>query len=109
MRMAPLAALLGIIVCATAAAAGSGGPKEHTVTIEGMRFLPETLSVALGDTIVWVNKDLVPHTATSAAGKFDSKGIPAGKSWKLTLKTTGEYAYVCTFHPTMKAVVRVKS
>ena len=34
--------------------------KTHTVTIEGMRFQPEVLTVARGDTIVWVNKDLVP-------------------------------------------------
>jgi plastocyanin len=37
-------------------------PRTHTVTIEEMRFQPERLTVARGDTIVWVNKDLVPHT-----------------------------------------------
>jgi plastocyanin len=46
-------------------------PVTHTVNIDGSRFEPETLSV-VGDTVVWVNKDLVAHTATSKTGVFDS-------------------------------------
>jgi plastocyanin len=80
----------------------------HTVTIEGMRFQPEVLTVAPGDTVVWVNKDLVPHTVTSKAGGFHSEDIQADKSWRYTIQTTGEFAYICTFHPTMKAMLRVK-
>ena len=96
-------------MCTTAVASGDRPkPKTHTVTIEGMRFLPEVLTVAPGDTVVWVNKDLVPHTATSTAGGFDSKDIQADKSWRYTIKTTGDFAYICTFHPTMKAMLRVK-
>jgi plastocyanin len=66
-----------------------------------------TLDVKAGDTIVWVNKDPFPHTATSTAGKFDSHEIAAGKSWKFTPKETGAFTYVCTLHPTMKATIRV--
>ncbi len=52
-------------------------PKTHAVTMENMRFQPESLTVASGDSVVWVNKDLVPHTATSKAGGFDSQVIQA--------------------------------
>jgi plastocyanin len=82
-------------------------PGTHTVVIEGLRFDPETLDVKAGDTIVWVNKDPFPHTATSTAGGFDSHEIAAGKSWKFTPKETGAFTYVCTLHPTMKATIRV--
>jgi plastocyanin len=82
--------------------------KTHTVTIEGMRFQPESLTVAPGDTIIWVNKDLVPHTATSEAGRFDSRDIPAAKSWRHTVREKGDFAYICTFHPTMKGTLRVE-
>ena len=58
-----------------------------------MRFQPETLDVARGDTVVWVNKDLVAHTATSEAGGFDSKVIQPEKSWKFTVTKKGEFAY----------------
>jgi len=83
-------------------------PKTHTVTIEGMRFQPEMLTVERGDTIVWVNKDIVPHTATSTSGGFDSKDIQVDESWKFTIRKMGDFAYICTFHPTMKAMLRVE-
>jgi plastocyanin len=99
----------GLILCAMVVfAVDERKPKTHTVTIEGMRFQPEMLTVERGDTIVWVNKDLVPHTATSKAGNFDSKLIEADKSWNYTVRTKGDFAYICTFHPTMKAMLRVE-
>ena len=83
-------------------------PKTHTVTMENIRFQPQSLTVARGDTVVWVNKDVVPHTATSRAGGFDSQVIPAEKSWRFTVRKTGDFAYICTFHPTMTATLRVR-
>ena len=87
-RLATLTAAVGLLVC-TAGLAGGDPPesKTHTVTIDEMRFQPKRLTVARGDTIVWVNKDLVPHTATSEAGRFDSETIRTAKSWKFTART----------------------
>jgi plastocyanin len=108
-RTTSLAVTLALILCAMSlAAVDQAKPKTHTVTIVGMRFQPETITVARGDTIIWVNKDLVPHTATSEAGRFDSKDIEAEKSWRYTIRKRGEFAYICTFHPTMKGMLRVK-
>jgi plastocyanin len=108
-RIAPFAAALALILCTMGLAVGDQPkPKTHTVTIEDMRFQPETITVALGDTIIWVNKDLFPHTATSEAGRFDSKDIQADKSWRHTVRNKGDFAYICTFHPTMKAMLRVE-
>jgi len=109
MRAATFAVALTVIVCAIAlAAAERAKPTTHTVTMENMRFQPETLTVARGDTVVWINKDLVPHTATSKAGGFDSQIIQAQKSWRFTARKRGEFAYLCTFHPTMTAMLRVR-
>jgi len=55
-----------------------------------------------------VNKDIVPHTATSKDGGFDSKTLQPGASWSRTLAKAGSFGYVCTFHPTMTATVKVK-
>jgi plastocyanin len=55
-----------------------------------------------------INEDVVPHTATSKAGGFDSQVIQAEKSWKFAVRKKGDFAYVCTFHPTMTAMLRVK-
>lgn len=83
-------------------------PKVHTVLIEGMRFQPEGLTVAAGDTVVWINRDMVPHTATSSSGHFDSGELSPGKSWTHIVHDTGEFAYTCTYHPLMKAILRVR-
>ena len=104
------AAALVLLVLATSFGASADVPKPatHTVVIDGVSFQPSVLAVKAGDTIVWVNKDPFPHTVTSKAGGFDSGEISAGQSWKYTPKAKGEFAYVCTFHPTMKATLRVE-
>ena len=109
MRMAISAAVLGLLVGAlSTAGADRPRPRTHTVTMEAMRFQPEVLAVAPGDTVVWLNKDLVPHTATSKVGGFDSKSIEAAESWRYTVRTKGDIAYFCTFHPAMQGMLRVK-
>ena len=80
----------------------------HTVVIEGMSFVPDTITVARGDTVVWINKDPFPHTVTATSGRFDSHEIKAAKSWKYVPKKGGEFGYLCTFHPTMKGMLVVK-
>jgi plastocyanin len=79
----------------------------HTVAMDGTRFVPETLTVARGDRVTWVNKDPFPHTAT-ASGTFDSKSVAAGTSWSYVADARGEFAYVCTLHPGMKGKLVVR-
>ncbi len=83
------------------------GSTTHTVFIRNMVFEPADLSVNVGDTVIWKNEDLVPHSAT-AKGTFDSGLIDASKQYKLAVKKKGNFDYVCLFHPTMKAVLKVK-
>ena len=114
MKMAAAVAALAVslstllLEAADAAGAADAAPRVHTVLIEGMRYQPEGLTVAAGDTVVWINRDLVPHTATSATGRFDSNEIAPGTSWTHTVRATGEFNYICTYHPLMKAVLRVR-
>ena len=103
-----LAAALGVPSCGCLGAADDRKTATYTVTIDGTRFTPGVLTVRAGDTIVWVNKDIIPHTATSKAGGFDSLVIATGKSWTHKTADKGEYPYLCTFHPTMKGTLRVR-
>jgi plastocyanin len=108
---APFAtALAAAVIAAAGLAAGrpaGAEPREHTVVIEAMQFKPAALSVRRGDRVVWRNRDLVPHTAT-AAQVFDSRTIEAGGSWTYTAGKAATLAYVCTFHPGMKATLTVE-
>lgn len=79
----------------------------HTVTIDSMRFEPAELVVAPGDTVVWTNKDPVPHTVT-ARGRFDSGAIAPDKTWSWVAGRRGTLSYVCTYHPGMQAMLIVR-
>jgi plastocyanin len=89
-------------------AAAAPKPVTHRLTIEAMTFTPELLTVKVGDTIVWTNKDPFPHTVTSAAGGFDSHEIAPEASFTYKAVKKGEFPYTCTFHPTMKGRLRVE-
>ena len=112
-----LFAALVLLVCGASASIAS--PAEiaqnnkrksvtHTVTIDATSFKPETLTIKAGDTVIWINKDFIPHTASSKDSGFDSGTILAGESWRHTFKSKGKAPYTCLFHPTMKATLRIE-
>ena len=80
----------------------------HTVIIEGMKFVPDSLTVRAGDTVVWVNKDFFPHTATGQKKEFDSGEIKSTETWRFVTERKGTFPYICNYHPTMKAMITVK-
>lgn len=84
--------------------------RTHAVIMEGMTFSPPTLRIQPGDTIVFTNNDLVPHTATAKRREvFDSGIINPGESWTFVPKFSATVAYVCTFHPMMEGRIEVAS
>jgi plastocyanin len=112
-----VAAVLGVLLCGTAPGAASGQakparPVTHTVIIDATKYTPATVTIKPGDSIVWLNRDVIPHTATSTLekekGGFDSGAIAPGKSWKYTPRGVRVFPYVCTFHPMMKGELTVK-
>jgi plastocyanin len=93
------AVLFGTVACAPAA--GEPAPTRHTVEMRGFAFHPASLTLAPGDTVVWVNRDVVPHTATGPGDSWDSGSIGAGASWSRVFTEADTTAYLCDFHPTM--------
>ena len=79
------------------------------IDITDFKFKPETVTVKAGTKVTWVNNDTAPHTATdTATGAFDTGTLKKGDKKTLKLKKPGTYAYVCEFHPFMKATVIVR-
>ena len=103
MRRLVVAAGAALLVAPALAA----GPRTHTVLMTGVRFVPQTLEVQRGDTVEWVNDDLVPHTAT-ATGGFDSGSVAPKARWKRVMGKAGTIPYVCRFHPTMKGTLQIR-
>lgn len=101
-------ALVAMCVAAFPAAGAYAAGKTHTVRIEGMKFVPERLEVARGDTVRWTNADFVPHSVTAAKAGVESGDLAQGKSWSFVARKKGEMNYICRLHPVMKAVLVVK-
>lgn len=86
-------------------------PKTYQVEIRAMQYVPASLTVEVGDTITWTNIDVLPHTVTSgipSPAAFDSKEVAAKQRWSITVSASGNYNYVCTYHPTMKGAFSVR-
>lgn len=81
-------------------AAACSAPTDHVITITRMKFGPAPQPLAVGDVVVWDNKDLFRHTATARDGLFDLD-LPPGKQAHVTLMTAGEIEVFCRFHPGM--------
>ena len=105
-------AAAALVAVAAAGAAGTEQKRKpvlHRVTIDATSFTPAELTIRAGDSVVWMNRDVIPHTATQSGGKgFDSGTLKSGDAWKHTFTTGGTVDYVCTFHPTMKGRVMIE-
>lgn len=76
--------------------------------IKTMVFAPQRLEIAAGTTVTWSNNDPLVHTVSADDKSWDSGPIEPGRSWSYTFTQAGEFAYHCTPHPFMKAVVVVR-
>jgi plastocyanin len=76
------------------------------ISMENLEFSPAEATAKVGDTIEWINKDILAHTATARSGDFDVT-IPPKKTVTSILKKAGAVDYYCRFHPNMKAVLTV--
>lgn len=83
---------------------------EFAETEDPPDYSVNVLSVAVGTTVTWVNQDEGQiHTTTDADGLFDSGFLAYGESWSYTFETPGEFEYLCSPHPWMRAKVVVES
>ena len=78
------------------------------VTIKGMDYHPETITVAPGTTVVWTNADSFAHTVTSDTKAWDSGMLAPGKTFSHTFDKPGRYPYHCAVHVFMTGAVVVK-
>jgi len=98
-----------ICIAALSAAGARAAGTTHAVRIEGMKFIPEHLEVAAGDTVVWTNKDFLPHSVTAREARVESGDLAPSKSWRFIARKKGEMHYICRLHPVMKGVLVVKT
>lgn len=91
---------------ATAAPSENGNHQTVTVTIDNMKFTPETITVNKGDKVTFINKDIVAHNATEINNVWHSPTLQNGQSWTFTPEKTSDY--YCSIHVVMKGKIIVK-
>ena len=80
-------------------------------------FLPHTISINEGESVVWSNQDTAAHTVTSGTpgsgpdGFFDSGLFLSGETFLFNFNSfaPGVYPYYCMVHPWMEGVIQVAS
>ena len=77
------------------------------ITMENLVISPAEMFAKVGDTIEWINKDILAHTATARNGDFDVM-MPPNRSASFVLKKAGTVDYYCRFHPNMKATLKIE-
>ncbi|HEY3109072.1 MAG TPA: hypothetical protein VGL23_09985, partial [Chloroflexota bacterium] len=70
-------------------------------------FRPADLSVAVGDTVEFVNDGREIHTFEAVSGLFTSPSVDPGGTFRVTFQRPGDVAYNCSLHTRMEGVVRV--
>lgn len=102
-RVAVLSAAIVALSCGESRGVAS---ERHAVEIQEFAFQPDTLRVTVGDTVIWTNRDVVPHTATSDV--WDSGVLEGGSTWEVVATAADTIGYVCTLHPAMTATLIIE-
>jgi len=74
---------------------------------ENACYIPFSVSINVGDTVVWSNDDSAAHTVTSGTpsegpdGVFDSSIFMSATTFEQTFSELGNYDYFCMVHPWM--------
>jgi plastocyanin len=75
----------------------------HEVTMAGLAFVPDTLTINEGDTILWINTTSIVHTTTSGvggvpSGYWDSGLMSPNDSFYFHFDSADAFPYYCTPH-----------
>lgn len=81
-------------------------PQTHVVDVRNFAYEPATLDIQAGDTLAFVNHDIVPHTATARDQSWDTESIATADTVRVVAGASGDY--FCAFHPSMMATVAIR-
>jgi plastocyanin len=116
MRRSVFTAVLSVALGIATLAAGTGyfaanaqqKPETMEVKIDNFSFGPGTLTVPVGTTVTWTNRDDIPHTVVSTDMVFKSKVLDTDEKFSFTFSKAGTFPYFCSIHPKMTGKVVVQ-
>jgi amicyanin len=104
--------VLRVVLAVALAAAGAipvfAEGVELKVTIDNFTFAPAEITISVGSTVTWENRDDIPHTVVEKNKLFRSKALDTGDTYSFTFTSAGTYDYFCGLHPHMVGKIIVK-
>jgi plastocyanin len=101
-------ALTFLFGCAATRSEPATKPADVEIKIDNFTFEPQTVTIALGTKVTWVNHDDVPHTATSTTKVFASAALDTDDKFSFVFTKPGTFPYYCAVHPHMTGQIIVK-
>ena len=110
LAMPVIAAAGGLLTGSTSPAANAAQTQASSVEvkIDNFSFGPATVTVPVGTTVTWTNRDDIPHTVVSDDKVFKSKVLDTDEKFSFTFSKPGTYPYFCSIHPKMTGKVVVQ-
>jgi plastocyanin len=78
------------------------------VKIDNFSFGPAAITVPVGATVTWTNRDDIPHIVVSEDKLFKSKALDTDEKFSYAFSKPGTYLYFCSIHPKMTGKVVVQ-
>ncbi len=82
--------------------------ENQKVSIKGFAFTPASVTVRVGQDVIWSHDEATGHTATGDNNEWDSGNLSEGKTFSHTFGQPGKFTYHCAIHPSMKGTVLVQ-
>jgi plastocyanin len=99
--------MLAAMACGKASSPMSPTPTSMSVTIVSGAFMPNPISISVGATVTWTNKDSVAHAIVADGSLFSSGTIAPGNQYSYTFRSAGTFTYHDTTNPGMAGSVAV--
>ena len=80
---------------------------EVSIDIAGFKFSESSVTIRVGTTVTWTNKDDGEHTVTADDGAVFNGSLSDGATFSFTFTEAGEFPYHCEIHRSMKAKIVV--
>ena len=112
-RMGLASVVVLLLAMFAAGRVGGAAAQDKTATtaevkIDNFSFGPTALTVPVGTTETWTNRDDIPHTVVSTDGVFKSKALDTDDKFSFVFSKPGTYSYFCSIHPKMTGQVIVQ-
>lgn len=92
----------------TAVATVVAPPLRGQIAILSTRFLPSTVTIRVGETVTWVNRDTRTHGPVADNSAFSSGALSPGQRFSWTPSRAGTYPYADFLDPSLRGTIVVR-